>query len=269
MAKCPGNSCSKVDATTLDWFAIAQHNYDADRNDWPTEIMTREQGRRATFYLPHDLPSGAYLVRHAVWALHNNTGPVEGTRASPQHYPTGFEINLHSSGNNLPTLTGRLPGMFSYGDYEWNNDIYTTDLTKWEIPGVAVYSGGYIEGVVNGNMASGGAKIGGPRGAGENTNNGGGNQEVKPESTSAAPQVTATENLGNNHLQVTSSAADEASATATETATPTGEANHNNGNTEQQQGGKKQKVCKVWKSQQKKRSLHGARHAKAKRSRMH
>jgi cellulase len=57
MAKCPGDSCSKVDATTLDWFCIAQHNFDKDANDWPTEIMTRN-GRQWKFFLPNDLPGG-------------------------------------------------------------------------------------------------------------------------------------------------------------------------------------------------------------------
>jgi cellulase len=147
MAKCPGDSCSKVDGTTLDWFCIAQHNYDAEANDWPTEIMTRSQSRQWTFKLPNDLPGGAYIVRHAVYALHNNTGPVAGTTASPQTYPVSFEIDLESSGTELPTLTGRLPGMFSYDDYEWHRDIYSDQynnlLTKWEFPGVAVYPGGY------------------------------------------------------------------------------------------------------------------------------
>jgi cellulase len=61
MAKCPGDSCSKVDATTLDWFCIAQHNFDKDANDWPTEIMTRN-GRQWKFFLPNDLPGGECIV---------------------------------------------------------------------------------------------------------------------------------------------------------------------------------------------------------------
>lgn len=58
MAKCPYDSCTQVDATTLDWFCIAQHNYDAELGKWPTEILTELQGRQWTFTLPTDLPSG-------------------------------------------------------------------------------------------------------------------------------------------------------------------------------------------------------------------
>jgi cellulase len=58
MAKCPNDACAKVDPTTLDWFCIAQHNYDTDKNDWPTEIMTSEMGRQWKFKLPLDLPGG-------------------------------------------------------------------------------------------------------------------------------------------------------------------------------------------------------------------
>lgn len=62
MAKCPGDSCTKVDATTLDWFCIAQHNFDKEANDWPTEIMTRN-GRQWKFFLPNDLPGGESTSR--------------------------------------------------------------------------------------------------------------------------------------------------------------------------------------------------------------
>ena len=86
-------------------------------------------------------------MRHELYALHNNTGPVSGTSASPQHYPVAFEIDLESSGSSLPTETGRLPGMFSYDDYEWHHDIYhdgyNNKLVEWEFPGVPVYPGGY------------------------------------------------------------------------------------------------------------------------------
>lgn len=190
MAKCPGDSCSKVDATTLDWFCIAQHNFDKDANDWPTEIMTRN-GRQWKFFLPNDLPGGAYIVRHELTALHNNTGPVEGTSASPQHYPIAFEIMLESSGTNLPTQTGKFPGMYSYDDYEWHHDIYhdgyNKKLVEWEFPGIAVYPGGYTTGVVNGRSVNSGASVGSPAPAGANPQPAG---EQAP-SSSAAPAEPA------------------------------------------------------------------------------
>lgn len=58
MAKCPGSSCTKVDATTLDWFCIAQHNYNKDTGKWPTESMP--SNREWTFKLPTGLPSGEH-----------------------------------------------------------------------------------------------------------------------------------------------------------------------------------------------------------------
>ncbi|WVO20543.1 uncharacterized protein IAS62_001840 [Cryptococcus decagattii] len=158
MAKCPYDSCTQVDATTLDWFSIAQHNYDADLGKWPTEILTELQGRQWTFTLPTDLPSGAYIIRHELIALHNSTGPTPDLVSSPQHYPVGIEIILESSGTTLPTLTCKFPGCFSYDDYEWHHNIWDDGwqglLVHWEFPGIAVYPGGYTTGVVNGASAA-------------------------------------------------------------------------------------------------------------------
>ncbi|WVO17310.1 hypothetical protein L204_105002 [Cryptococcus depauperatus] len=162
MAKCPGSSCSNVDATTLDFFSIAQHNYDAEKQEWPTETLTRSNGRQWKFKLPTDLPGGAYIIRHELIALHNSTGPTEGLKASPQHYPIGIEINLESSGSNLPSLTCKFPGCFSFDDYEWHHNIYddkyNQKLGEWEFPGIAVYPGGYTTGVVNGKPAGQGSR---------------------------------------------------------------------------------------------------------------
>ncbi|WVQ80971.1 hypothetical protein IAT38_003078 [Cryptococcus sp. DSM 104549] len=162
MAKCPGDSCAKVDATTLDWFSIAQHNWDADKKEWPTETLTRSLDRKWTFKLPTDLPGGAYLIRHSLIAYHNSTGPFDGLKASPQHYPIGIEITLESSGTNLPSETCKFPGCFSYDDYEWHHEIYdegyNNRLGQWEFPGIGVYSGGYTTGVVNGKSAGQGSQ---------------------------------------------------------------------------------------------------------------
>ncbi|KGB75487.1 glycosyl hydrolase [Cryptococcus deuterogattii R265] len=158
MAKCPYDSCTQVDATTLEWFCIAQHNYDADTKKWPTEILTELQDRQWTFTLPTDLPSGAYLIRHELIALHNSTGPTPDLVSSPQHYPIGIEIILESSGTTLPTLTCKFPGCFSHDDYEWHHSIWDDGwqglLVNWEFPGIAVYPGGYTTGVVNGASAA-------------------------------------------------------------------------------------------------------------------
>ncbi|OWZ80780.1 glycosyl hydrolase [Cryptococcus neoformans Bt85] len=158
MAKCPNDSCTQVDATTLDWFCIAQHNYDAEIKKWPTEILTESLNRQWIFTLPTDLPPGAYLVRHELIALHNSTGPTPDLVSSPQHYPIGIEIMLDSSGTTLPTLTCKFPGCFSYDDYEWHHNIWDDEwqglLVKWEFPGIAVYPGGYTTGVVNGASAA-------------------------------------------------------------------------------------------------------------------
>ncbi|WVQ82224.1 hypothetical protein IAT38_004352 [Cryptococcus sp. DSM 104549] len=157
MAKCPGDSCTKVDGTTLDWFSIAQHNWDADLKEWPTTTFVKSLNKQWTFKLPTDLPGGAYIIRHSLIGYQNDTGPIEGLKSTPQHYPVGIEINLESSGTTLPSETCKFPGCFSYDDYEWHHNIYDEEdsgtLGLWEFPGIAVYPGGYTTGVVNGKSA--------------------------------------------------------------------------------------------------------------------
>ncbi|WVQ80970.1 hypothetical protein IAT38_003077 [Cryptococcus sp. DSM 104549] len=217
MAKCPGNSCSKVDATTLDWFSIAQHNWDADKKEWPTETLTRSLDRKWTFKLPTDLPGGAYIIRHSLIAYHNSTGPIDGLKATPQHYPVGIEIDLESSGSNLPSETCKFPGCFSYDDYEWHHEIYDDEynnkLGEWEFPGIAVYSGGYTTGVVNGKSAGQGSQ-GTPSSSSSNSSSG-------SAASSATSATAASTDAGSS---VTGSASESASESGATSATSTGSA---------------------------------------------
>ncbi|WVQ70774.1 hypothetical protein IAR50_000296 [Cryptococcus sp. DSM 104548] len=201
MAQCPNDNCSKVDATTLDWFSIAQHNWDADTQQWPTDVLG-SNGLQWTFKLPTDLPSGAYLLRHELIALHEEY--------APQHYPIAMEIKLESSGSSLPSLTCRFPGCFSNSDYEWTHNIWDSGLEAWEFPGIGVYPGGYTTGVVNGASSSSGSSSGSP-----DTSSQASTAEASPTTSSQSSESYETSaSLGSASSSISANAATSTSGTS-------------------------------------------------------
>ncbi|ODN83049.1 hypothetical protein L202_01274 [Cryptococcus amylolentus CBS 6039] len=185
MAKCPNDNCSKVDATTLDWFSIAQHNYDADTQQWPTDVLGAN-GLQWSFNLPTDLPSGAYILRHELIALHEEY--------KPQHYPIAMEIKLSSSGSNLPSLTCKFPACFGSSDWEEQHSIWDGDLTLWQFPGIGVHSGGYTTGVVNGASASSGSSSGSDSSDSSSSVNS--SSAVSSQASTASASPTSTQSSG-------------------------------------------------------------------------
>lgn len=59
MAKCTDDACSPSTFNSVEWFAIAHHNYDVDQQKWPTEMITDQ--RIAKVKLPTDLPAGEFF----------------------------------------------------------------------------------------------------------------------------------------------------------------------------------------------------------------
>lgn len=141
MASCGGPTCTGVDATTLDWFAIHHSGYDATAKIWPTDVLATT-GAKHTITLPTDLPGGAYLLRFELIAMHS---------VPAQFYPWAAEIDLTSSGTSLPSseYMGKFPDMYSAAANNMALDfsLYTgNDLMSFVLPGVPVYPGGSSKG---------------------------------------------------------------------------------------------------------------------------
>jgi hypothetical protein len=141
MASCGGATCTGVDATTLDWFAIHHSGYDATAKIWPSDVLATT-GAKHTITLPTDLPGGAYLLRFELIAMHS---------VPAQFYPWAAEIDLTSSGTSLPSseYMGKFPDMYSAAANNMALDfsLYTgNDLMSFVLPGVPVYPGGSSKG---------------------------------------------------------------------------------------------------------------------------
>lgn len=138
MASCGAATCTGVDATTLDWFAIHHAGYDATAKIWPTDVLATTGGGALTIDLPEDLPGGAYLLRFELIAMHS---------VPAQFYPWAAEIDLTSSGSSLPgaEYMGKFPDMYSAaaGNMALDFSLYSgNDLMSFVLPGVPVYPGG-------------------------------------------------------------------------------------------------------------------------------
>jgi hypothetical protein len=143
MAYC-GDSCTKVDASTLDWFAIHHSGYDAAApadSRWPTDVLANN-GLTHTINMPTTLPGGAYLLRFELIAMH---------AVPAQFYPFTAEIILTSTGIAPSSeYLGKFPSMYqtdnmclTYSIYQGAND---DSLLTFVIPGPPVIPGGSSKG---------------------------------------------------------------------------------------------------------------------------
>ncbi|WRT70441.1 uncharacterized protein IL334_007439 [Kwoniella shivajii] len=128
MAACPSTGCDGVDASSLQWFKIAEDTFDGSK--WPSDTIVSTLAW--TFNIPTELAAGAYLVRHEILAMH--------TSGAPQVYPVCFQANLASSGSVVPTQTTAFPAAYDTNDdfKTWN--IYNEDNSQFVPPGPAVFN---------------------------------------------------------------------------------------------------------------------------------
>ncbi|WVQ79541.1 hypothetical protein IAT38_001640 [Cryptococcus sp. DSM 104549] len=133
MARCPDDKCAGVAGADLDWFKISEATYDAATDSWPTDSIA--SGLTWTCTLPSDIPSGQYLLRHELLAMHS-TG-------APQFYPVAIQLQLESSGTVTPSPTGKFPDMYLTNNMATSQNIYagSENNAAFVPPGVAVYSG--------------------------------------------------------------------------------------------------------------------------------
>jgi len=95
----------------VNWFKIAQTglvtaNPTTQTYTWGTDTMNSNCGK-VTFKIPSCIPSGQYLVRAEVIALH-----VAGGSGGAQHYASCAQINVTGGGSASPA-TVKLPGAYS------------------------------------------------------------------------------------------------------------------------------------------------------------
>lgn len=137
---------SKVsDAASADgssgWFKVFQDSWaknpsggSGDDDFWGTKDLNTCCGKM-NVKIPADLPSGDYLLRAEVIALH-----TAGSSGGAQFYMTCYQLSVTGSGSATPA-TVTLPGAYKASDPGILVNIHAP-MSTYVAPGPAVYSGG-------------------------------------------------------------------------------------------------------------------------------
>ncbi|KAF8335912.1 glycosyl hydrolase family 61-domain-containing protein [Cantharellus anzutake] len=138
LASCHGD-CTTFNATDGEWFKIDQSGLDNATGNWATDTFIANNFTY-TFKLPSHIPSGQYLLRHEILALHQ-TGV-------PQYYPSCAQINIQGGDGGLPPekYLAKFPGVYKLSDSGAAINIYYPKPTSYEIEGPQIDAGLYASG---------------------------------------------------------------------------------------------------------------------------
>lgn len=134
---------------SADWFKVYQNSWSptggvGDDDDWGVKDMNACCGR-VDVPIPSDLPSGDYLLRAEVVALH--TQPA-------QLYMSCYQLTIEGGSGSLPAGV-KFPGAYSASDSGLTANIHA-ELSDYIAPGPDVVAGGTT--VEAGSGCSGGCE---------------------------------------------------------------------------------------------------------------
>ncbi|KIY72598.1 lytic polysaccharide monooxygenase, partial [Cylindrobasidium torrendii FP15055 ss-10] len=138
MAKAPeGTDITTWTPTASDkvWFKIGEAGF--ENGSWGAiDLISNNNTAKAT--IPSGLPSGQYLVRHEIIALHS-----AGTYPGAQFYPDCFQLDLTGTGSDEPTddFLVSFPGGYTPDTPGIAFNVYT-NFDSYPIPGPAVWPNG-------------------------------------------------------------------------------------------------------------------------------
>ncbi|KDN40982.1 hypothetical protein RSAG8_07688, partial [Rhizoctonia solani AG-8 WAC10335] len=125
LAKIP--DATQGDVTGLKWFKIAEDGLNSS-GEWAVTRLYNNGGK-ATAVIPKCIPSGNYLLRAEIIALH-----AAGSYPGAQLYMECAQINVTGGGNTSPA-TVSFPGAYSSTDPGITINIYYPPVTNYTIPG--------------------------------------------------------------------------------------------------------------------------------------
>ncbi|KAK1222208.1 hypothetical protein PQX77_014952 [Marasmius sp. AFHP31] len=131
LARIPDATQSTV--TGLQWFKIYEDGYDSSTGLWAVDKMISADGK-VRFTIPKCIPSGQYLMRHEIIALHS-----AGQYPGAQFYMECAQINVTGGGNASPA-TVSFPGAYQGTDPGVTFNLYWPPFTSYTIPGPKVFT---------------------------------------------------------------------------------------------------------------------------------
>ena len=118
------------------WFKVWEDGYHQDTDTWCTDTLIKNNGL-LTIDLPTGLPSGYYLVRPEVLALHN------ALKGDPQFYTSCAQVFIEDGPEGPLEIPDKyevsIPGYVDMDTPGLTYNIYQQDLPPYPIPGPDVY----------------------------------------------------------------------------------------------------------------------------------
>nr|QYF11365.1 LPMO9A [Pleurotus djamor] len=127
------DSALQSDVTGLDWFKIYEDGY-GPGTEWAVDRLIANDGL-VTFKIPDCIPSGEYLLRVELIALHG-----AGSYPGAQFYMSCAQIRVTGGGSAVPGPIAHFPGAYSGTDPGIKLSIYWPPVTSYTIPGPAVFT---------------------------------------------------------------------------------------------------------------------------------
>ncbi|KAI1814044.1 lytic polysaccharide monooxygenase [Poronia punctata] len=101
------SDAATASATSADWFKIYEDTFDTGSKRWGVDNLISNDGW-VNFRLPSCIPSGDYLLRVEVLALH-----YASSQGGAQFYTSCAQIRVSDGGSTRPCSTIKLPGYYS------------------------------------------------------------------------------------------------------------------------------------------------------------
>lgn len=134
LASCGSGGCESVDKTSLQFIKIAERGLIDPSGDgtWAADELIAA-GNTWEVTIPSDIPSGNYVLRHEIIALHSAGNP-NGAQLYPQC------VNLEVSGGSGSAMPQGTPGTSLYTASDPGIVFNIYGATEYPIPGPPLYS---------------------------------------------------------------------------------------------------------------------------------
>ncbi|TFK98047.1 glycoside hydrolase [Pterulicium gracile] len=127
------DNAATANPANLKWFKIQEEGlYDVAGQKWAVDKVISNKAGKYTFTMPKCVPSGQYLMRHEIIALHGGA-----SYPGSQFYMGCAQINVTGGGSASPA-TVSFPGAYKGSDPGITYPLYWPTPSSYTIPGPAV-----------------------------------------------------------------------------------------------------------------------------------
>jgi hypothetical protein len=189
LADCKGD-CSKFSSLDAEWIKIDQAGLVAGSSSTWVQGATLFKGQPYNFTLPPQIPTGNYIMRHEIIALHNAQ-----SANGAEHYPACINLKVtggSQSVQSLPTTNAiKLPGGYNPQDPGLLVNVYNPGFT-YTFPGPPLaFAATSTNGTSSSGSGSGSGDDSGAASSGDSGSNSGSSGSPASSSASSSASMSA------------------------------------------------------------------------------